>query len=139
MKRTRLTRKTPMPPPKAPMKRSPINKVSDDKRRTDREQKPLLDDYRKRFPRCQCCGWRYGSEIHEMAGGGSRKRARGRRSCILHLCGLCHKVVQYWPKEKQLACKLVRDHAGYDLAEFCDVLGRKIEQRKVDEYMPEVR
>lgn len=86
----------------------------------------MLDEYRKLFPECQCgegCGlqaW----EIHELAAGSHREKARSHRSCILHLSGPCHRRIQGEPYDKGLARKLVADPEHFDRLEFLEVIGR---------------
>jgi hypothetical protein len=58
-----------------------------------------------------------------MCAGSHRRRARGLRSCILHLCRPCHEKLQSAPLVLQLAVKCETDAVGFDLFEVLDVMG----------------
>lgn len=99
--------------------------------------KPMLDEYREKFPRCQgrLCN-EVATDIHEIAGGPLRQKSRASRACILHLCRACHDEMQPWPKAKQLAVKLYADPKGYSLEEYNAVIKgvlTPVAQHEVDE------
>ncbi|QDV78045.1 hypothetical protein [Botrimarina mediterranea] len=125
MKPSRLTPKahpdnpySTMPPRSKPMNRRPPTEPAARKK------------FRKGVWLCQCCGKRFDRsdeggqslECHEMASGGSRTAALEHPECLLMLCGVdlkrgllgCHKVVQDWPLDKQLALKKWSDPERYD-------------------------
>lgn len=121
-----IKRRTPMPPPTKPMKRSRLRPVSKKKRDADRENKAFLDAYRKEFPLCQCGCGRQAVEIHEIpAGAQFRWKARRCLACLLHLARRCHRRLQGAPYILQLAIKWLSDPAGYSLLDFLRVIGRE--------------
>lgn len=98
---------------------STLRPKSDKRIMEDNALAPDLRQYRQRFPKCQGRGCKSkGRDIHEIAGGPLRMLARKKRSCILHLCRDCHRLMQHRPKVEQLAVKLLADPEGYDLDEY---------------------
>jgi hypothetical protein len=104
-----------MPPRAKPMNRKPPTEPAARRK------------FRKSVWICQCCGKRTDSEeqrleCHEIPSGGSRTAALEHPECMLMLCGVnlkrgllgCHKVVQDWPTDKQLALKKWSDPERYD-------------------------
>jgi hypothetical protein len=121
-----IRRYTPMPPSTVPLQRSRINKVSAKKRKTDRENKTYLDDYREANPLCQCspdCE-EEGEHIHEIAAGSHRERCRASVKFILHLNGRHHERCQGEPYAVGLSRKLACDPINFDLAGFLETIGR---------------
>lgn len=117
MKKTAITRRTPLPRSQKAMKRTRL------KRKPQRDT-PMLAEYRRLFPQCQYCGWRKARDIHEILAGGLRRVARLHRSCVLHLCRLCHEALQGSPRVRQLAVKFEADALGFDLLEVNRLSGR---------------
>lgn len=108
------------------------------KRQEIAEEEANVADYRKRYPRCQLCRKRKGEGIHEMFGQGRRHVARMHRSCILHLCNLCHDDVQHWSKPRQLLLKMQADSSGFDLAQFNELSpGHPISMKDIDSFRPQ--
>ena len=101
------------------MKRKPLNRVSKKRAAQDRLTKPAEDEYRETYTTCQICERRPATELHHIARGTSGRRlSKGKRPCLLHLCGDCHRDCgdySQWPPEKQAARKLISDPHGFDL------------------------
>ena len=87
----------------------------------------MHDEFRAEFPLCMCCEQRPATDIHEIARGANRTRARGHREALLHLCRFCHDIMAdyaRYPLAKQAALKLVRDGCFFDLELLCEIRGR---------------
>lgn len=136
-----LQRKTPLARGTKGLKRTGrLPPISQRKRTFERMVKPMHDDYKKLFPKCQYCNRRKGRDIHEIFSQGRREVARQHRSCILHLCGTCHPILQHAPKAMQLAVKAKADKFGFDLAEYNRLSpGEPVSLAEVDEYLTPFR
>lgn len=111
--------------------------MSSKTRKIVRYETQLLDVYRKLHWRCENCGRKQATDIHELFSAGRRHVARQHRSCILHLCRTCHEKLQHAPKALQLAIKLVSDPQGFDLLEFNRLYpGMPVSMKDIDEYLP---
>ena len=97
------------------------------RQRLERQWKPMHDEFREAFPMCMCCEQRPATDIHEIARGAHRTRARGHREALLHLCRICHDEMAdpvSWPLSRQAALKLCRDPAHVSLELLCEIRGR---------------
>lgn len=138
MKRSRLTRKTPMPRPTKPMKRSWIKRMSSKKRQEIAATKVPRKLYRDSL--CMLCRKRQADDVHEIARGVHRSLAVKEPCTWLALCRQCHDAMgdySVWPIVRQLALKQDRDEDFYDLAKFNALRGRAqdaITQSEVDQH-----
>jgi hypothetical protein len=98
------------------MKRSRLKPMSDDRRQRERQYGPIRKAYVQSRP-CAVTGG-LATECHEMHGGGARKQTYCEPCMWLALCRVAHEKVQYWPKGKQLALKLLSDFENFDLERF---------------------
>jgi hypothetical protein len=98
------------------MKRSRINNKSDKRKQWDREWGPK----RKAYVDSNACAVTQGiaSEVHEIHGGSDRWQTYREPCMWLAVCRIAHDKVQYWPKAKQLALKLLVDYENFDLERF---------------------
>lgn len=133
MKRTNLPRRTPPKPGtkglrRTELKRSqkPLPRVSQAKRKRDREQKKAyLADFRADHPLCMChpsCR-RPAREIHEICAGAYRLLCRSTLAGVLHLHPDCHDAIQGEPWARGLARKRLCDPEHYDRRALLRVLG----------------
>lgn len=99
-----------------------------------KQVKPIRDEYRAMFPKCQYpkC-WRPGEEIHEISRGPARAKSLGVRAALLHLCSIHHAIVQPMPIVAQLALKKLKDLAGYCRVTVNRLRGRQDEAITEDE------
>ena len=61
------------------------------------------------------------------------------RATWLRVCRTCHDVLQYEPKAKQLALKLLTDPAHFDREKVCEVWGRASSAVTADEVLEALR
>ena len=101
-----------------------MRRLSKKRAKRDRENIPFLKAYRGLFLQCQNGCGRIAVEIHEIAAGSHREKSRRSRACILNLCNTCHLRLQGLAYDYQLAVKLLADPEGFNLEEFCSVIGR---------------
>jgi len=98
---------------------------SDKRTKLNRAAASARTEFATEFDFCFACTdeWKrnlaipYVLDIHEMARGGSRKVAMGRRECWLRACRAHHVEMGnlgVWPISRQLALKKLRDPAFYD-------------------------
>ena len=111
------------------------------KRHADKQAAMIIQE---RGPRCQICGRMRRLEAHEIArGNADRKKARGARFATLVVCRECHGELDYasrWPKEKQLALRLVQCPHDYDLGLYNHIDAPPIlYQEDVDRFVPEIQ
>lgn len=133
MKKTAITRRTPMPRSQKPLKRTRL------KRKPQRDT-PMLAEYRRLFPQCQYCGWRKATDIHELFSAGRRRVARAHRSCVLHLCRVCHEALQGARAALQCAVKREADPLGYDQIEYDRLTpGERPTQAEIDAEIEKAR
>jgi hypothetical protein len=136
-----IRRKTPLPPPSKPMRRTRIKRISKDERKRQRDNELFLAAYRRDHPACECgddCGCP-GEEIHEIAAGAQHRwKCRTRRSCLLHLFHDCHKRCQGEPYARGLARKLLSSPDEFDIAEFLRVIGRARTAVTINEVLAEL-
>lgn len=79
--------------------------------------------------RCMACGSGYALAVHEIGRGADRHRAWPHRAAWLALCMPCHRECgnyAVWPIARQLALKLVRDGAYFDLEAVNRIRGRAV-------------
>ena len=130
MKRTPLTRKT-------PMKRSNIRRVSKKRAKLMAENREWRAAFVDEVGQCQVCeyvpanhGWAKCNNlhVHEIAKGPCRAEALKHRACCLVVCDECNSgpLCDYsiWPIERQLAVKLLTDPGHFDLLLFNEIRGR---------------
>lgn len=67
-----------------------MKRVSNKRARLNRQTKPLEDEYRCTYTRCQICFARQAAELHHMPRGPGKVLALGKWPCLLHLCQSCH-------------------------------------------------
>lgn len=60
-------------------------------------------------------------ECHEIVGGGDRHKTKKDPAFWLAVSRDGHEEIQYWPKSKQLAVKLLADPTRFDLARFNEI------------------
>ena len=109
------------------MKRSPLRRVSKKTAAENRKIAPLRKAYKAEFHMCMRCLRRLSEDVHEIAKGSHRAKAKMLPSCWLSLCRECHCSMddyRIWPVSKQLALKLVSDPTNFDLEEVNRVRGR---------------
>src|SRR5574339_82749 len=91
--------------------------------------------------RCELCEQRLSLAVHEVARGCDRRKALTTRCANLILCNAkqgikpsCHKIVETWPREKQLALLLLRRPHDFDLEAYYQIIGgrRKPERSEID-------
>jgi hypothetical protein len=88
------------------MKRSRIRPKSKKTASEDRKLAPLRKAYAEKF--CKDC-------VHEIVGGASRHKTKKDPRFWLPVTHGEHPVIQYEPKAKQMARKLVIDPENFDL------------------------
>ena len=92
------------------------------------EAKPILDALKAEVGYCEKCGpSKRRLEVHEIARGASRGRARGKRFATLILCWQCHRDVddtKAWPFARQLGLLRTSRPDDYDLDAFNALMGR---------------
>lgn len=98
------------------MKRSRINRISDKEQEFRKQWGPVRKAYAEKF-HCPLTG-SYQTEVHEMIGGSSRQVTRQEPCTWLALSRTAHEEVQYWPKARQMALKLIHDPENFDLERF---------------------
>jgi hypothetical protein len=111
------------------VKRSRISPKSKKTAKEDRELAPIRRAYLEQFPHCMVCGSR--SEcVHEIASGtAGRALAKKEPATWLATCWHCNSEKmtdkKEYPVARQLAVKLCRDSANWDLDKFnkCYTLG----------------
>lgn len=131
MKRSRLTRRTPLKSSGPPQRKTPIARVSKKRRRLMAKVKDDRDDFRSSGDWCEACGEVFGVElmqVHEIAKGIHREKALEHRGCQLRACEKCnlYELNDYskWPLERQLARVLANRPQDFNLQVFNDVRGR---------------
>ncbi len=138
MKRSRINRKTPMPPRTKWMPRQSAKKRQE-KRDTDGPRR----NYRLEFKTCQCCEKRRSRHTHEMASGGARAQSVYHRETFLAVCIKCHKAIHEtsdWPLARQMYQKWKLDRKYYNRRLVNRLRGRNeetaITQEEVDAWQP---
>lgn len=132
-----IRRKTPLARGKSELKRTRLKRMGNVKKRELAIEAPIVAEYRKLFPKCQYCGQRKASELHEIFSQGRRHVARIHRSCVLHLCHGCHELLQHAPKPLQLAVKFTSDRKGFDLLEYCRLSpGEPVSMSEIERHLP---
>lgn len=132
-----LKRTKPLPRSTKPMARTRLNRMGSVKKRELAIEAPLVAEYKKLFPRCQHCGTRKASELHEIFSQGRRHVARIHRSCVLHLCRGCHEFLQHAPKPLQLAVKFTSDRKGFDLLQYNELSpGEPVSMAEIEKHLP---
>lgn len=137
------------------LKRSELRRSKKGPKRTPPKEPAARRKFRKSVWLCQCCGKRPDGvgqrlECHEMTPGGSRAQALSHPECLLMLCGVdvglglvgCHKQVQGWPLDRQLALKKWSDPERYDRRLVLRVKGRAetaVTEEEVDELVAVLR
>ena len=113
------------------MKRTPLRRVSKKTAKVDRAIKREREEYREEFHICQVCNRALATDVHEVARGSHRAKAKLERCCWLAVCAPCHseKLSDYsqFPITRQLAVKLVADPKFFDLKRFNEIRGRSPE------------
>lgn len=106
MKRSPLTRRTPLARGKSELKRTRLKPMSDAKKREKAATDPIRDAYREAAGGvCERCGKRRKLDVHEIAAGSHRHRAVYDPNCLLAVCRACHEEIQGAPFRVQLAIK----------------------------------
>lgn len=70
-----------------------------------------------------------GCDVHEIARGPARAKAKLDRHAWLWLCRSCHESMgslAVWPIARQMACKLLSDPEYFDLERICELRGRAV-------------
>ncbi len=115
MKRSRLTRKT------------PLKRVSTKRRRQMKATKDKRDTFRATFRICMLCNKRKATDVHEIVTRAKSDKSVEHRCTWLCLCRTCHdrEVADYsrYPISRQLALKLVSDPEAFDLAKINELRG----------------
>lgn len=92
-----------------------MRRVSKKRAKLNRQVKPLRDQYRWEFPKCQVPWCKAAAtELHEISRGAARGASLGERASWLHLCSFDHKQMDITPIACQLAIKAIADPDGYD-------------------------
>lgn len=111
-----------------------------------KKQRDLYDSARQSrrnyllcHPVCAVCRETWASEVHEVTNGPSRMKGFVEPAAWLSVCTRCNQDVltdkNAWPLARQLACKMVRDPANYNLRAVCEILDREIEQGEVESWL----
>ncbi len=127
MKRSRLTRYTPLPPPTKPMARSRIRQVSKDRAKLKRQVKPIRDEYMQAHPKCEICNSKPSRDPHEILRGNARQACLDKTEFLLAVCPKCHDKLgdfKLWPVERQLAWKAIISDKPTDCALVNEIRGR---------------
>lgn len=137
MKRTPLTRKTPL------KRNKRLNPISQKKMQEKRDTNAERAAYVRRVWLCECCHKRPSTECHEMVGGGLRQLAVQERCCWLAVCRKCHDEIHHdhkagWLLARQLACKKYADPKYYDRRRVLEIKGlaeTAVTEGEVDSWM----
>jgi hypothetical protein len=92
----------------------------------DRVSERVVLDFRLRYGRCMVCQVWQGRaiQVHEIASGPARAKARGERCCLLALCLECHEAIHKSRNlARELAIKLTRDPDHYDRSRVLELMG----------------
>jgi len=100
MKRSPLKRST------KPLKRTPLKRISDKKRKEVRETKTARRANIELGVPCEFCGVQRATDCHEIAGGMSRHIAVYEPHQQMDVCRKCHDKWQGLPYAQQLAMKI---------------------------------
>jgi hypothetical protein len=102
------------------MARKPIRRRNPKTAAEDRALAPVRRNFVLEMGRCPVTGG-LATDCHEIAGGSVRFITKKERCFWLALSREGHEQVQYWPKAKQLALKLLQDPANFNLDRFAEV------------------
>jgi hypothetical protein len=106
MKRSRLNRKTPMPP-----RTSWMPRVSKKRKALMAKVKPFRDRYLASKLLCEVCIKRQPVEVHEITRGPAREASLDKPEVVLAVCRKCHELLgnyAIWPVSRQIAVKFLR-------------------------------
>jgi hypothetical protein len=109
-----LRRKTPLKPG-GPLKRTPLKRISNRRRKLMAAVKPFRDAYLARHLVCEVCLRRQPIELHEICSGAHREKALDKEYAVLAVCRTCHREIQSWAKSVQLALKVIRSPEMFGL------------------------
>jgi hypothetical protein len=138
-----LARKTPLKRSDKPLKRTPMNKISPKERKKLAGIRDARKAYRETHPYCVICG-AFGSTVHEVTSG-TFGRAKGvvEPAVWLPVCVTCNCRVlddhKLWPKEMQMAVKLVLFPDEFDLEKANACYIGTFSMAGIEGYIPEVR
>lgn len=105
-----------------------MRRVSAKRRSHNAAVKPVRDEYRYMFPKCQVPWCKsQGAHIHEISRGPARGASLGVRAALLHVCPTDHRQMEVLPVEAQLALKKIADPDGYDRVAVNRLRGRQPE------------
>lgn len=121
-----------------------MRRVSERRRKRNREAKPVRDELRK-LGHCEICGTTRGKlDVHEICRGVHRDAALDKRYALLLVCRRCHEdklsSAKEWPEARQLAILAESRPCQFDLAAYLELTSpqamRRIEIEEVLDWMP---
>ena len=86
-------------------------------------------EWARKQSRCWICGRTCNLETHEIANGAARQKALKEPCTWMRACCRCHRgdhglhSASHWPLARQLALKLLRDHAHFDRSKVLKLKG----------------
>jgi hypothetical protein len=122
VKRSRLNRKSPMPPRKTWMPR-----VGKKRKALMAKVKPFRERYLASKLLCEVCIKRQPVEVHELTRGPAREASLDKPEVVLAVCRKCHDLLgdySKWPVTRQLAVKFLRSPMLLNLEVVNQLRGR---------------
>lgn len=77
-------------------------------------------------------------ELHEISRGYARKNSLDKPAVILCLHRHCHRLVEQWPRPRQLCLVMARRPNDYNLSIYNSLVTRRVYQEEVDGFFGEV-
>lgn len=139
MKRTPLTRKTPLTS-HSRLRRTKLRARSDKQKAMYAEHGPAREAYLQNHTICVVCGRPYADTIHEISGGADRSKTFGDKAYWLachyfncHVPELQHNTT----RAKQWALKLIHDMENFDGRVLSEIPGKRCSVKEVIEALRE--
>jgi hypothetical protein len=127
MKRSPLTRRTPLKRSDKPLKRARLARVSKKRKSLMAKVKPFRDRYLASKLLCEVCIKRQPIEVHEITRGPAREASLEKSEVVLAVCRKCHDLLgdySKWPVTRQLAVKFLRSPMLLNLEVVNRIRGR---------------